>query len=54
MSVGLPEAAVRLSEVAAKLPEEATDDAVSGLEIARYGRKMLLKVPCCLRFRFSW
>ncbi len=40
MSVGLPEAAVRLSEVAVKLPEEATDDSVSGLEIAQYGRRM--------------
>jgi hypothetical protein len=34
VSVGLPEATVRLYEVAVKLPEEATDDAVSGLEIS--------------------
>jgi hypothetical protein len=34
MSVELPEAAVGLFEVAVKLPEEATDDDVSGLEIA--------------------
>ncbi len=40
MSVGLPEAGVRLSEVAVKLPEEATDDALSGLEIAARGRRM--------------
>ncbi len=53
MSDELPEAAERLPEVAVKLPAKTTDDAVSGLEITPYGRRMPMKLPFCLRFRFS-